>query len=533
MPYIAFARRKKGTLLFDGSANPSAVTTDDTLLEAINKNGGVDTSPNTHGRSKVPSTATISSEQEESKENPLHEDEQTALKGLSAGAKDVYRLVRDKLAGSSNKKVTHAASVDAVPLARHADIIARKIRTAVGKPFTAMDYYRNMFALKTEGDKRGVNALHQAANAGGKMYAQSATDVPSAEKEAVRKQYEGTEQWMKAPNGKPTNLTEDQWGAVRTPAFKAWFGDWEQAARLMLPRHAENLEEAAVAARSIAGKRLTNDLLGVDARVHALAVANVDRLFSRAITEYTHKDRNNDKNIKQIHRMFSPFVVGDNVFVAKLTVKELVQEKEGKRLYSVEALEIKEASRKWNAAYNATEGVLTSFPQEAFDNIIARFLPDDKNCSKIVDENGEPLVVYHGSDADFNVFDRTKGRANMDIQGMFFSTWELDSKGNGANVRASFLNIRKPANEGQGYKALNRHRGQNGAGVKAREDLIAAGFDGVNNSDEEFIAFEPNQIKSVTDNNGAFSSYDVNIYHQKDSLEKIRPCHGEKVGIVA
>ena len=387
MPYIAFARRKKGTLLFDGSANPSAATTDDTLLEEINKNGGVDTSPNTHGRSKVPSTATISSEPEESKENPLHEDEQTALKGLSAGAKDVYRLVRDKLAGSSNKKVTHAASVGAVPLARHADIIARKIRTAVGKPFTAMDYYRNMFALKTEGDKRGVNALHQAANAGGKMYAQSATDVPSAEKEAVRKQYEGTEQWMKAPNGKPTNLTEDQWVAVRTPAFKAWFGDWEQAARLMLPRHAENLEEAAAAARSIAGKRLTNDLLGVDARVHALAVANVDRLFSRAITEYTHKDRNNDKNIKQIHRMFSPFVVGDNVFVAKLTVKELVQEKEGKRLYSVEALEIKEASRKWNAAYNATEGVLTSFPQEAFDNIIARFLPDDKNCSKIVDEN--------------------------------------------------------------------------------------------------------------------------------------------------
>ena len=143
-------------MLFDGSANPSAVTTDDTLLEAINKNGGVDTSPNTHGRSKVPSTATISSEPEESKENPLHEDEQTALKGLSAGAKDVYRFVRDKLAGSSNKKVTHAASVGAVPLARHADIIARKIRTAVGKPFTAMDYYRNMFALKTEGDKRGA-----------------------------------------------------------------------------------------------------------------------------------------------------------------------------------------------------------------------------------------------------------------------------------------------------------------------------------------------------------------------------------------
>ena len=75
--------------------------------------------------------------------------------------------------------------------------------------------------------------------------------------------------------------------------------------------------------------------------------------------------------------MFAPFVVGNAVFVANLTVKELAQEKEGNRLYSVEALEIKEASRNWNAAYNATDGVLTSFPQEPFGVIIANFLQDD------------------------------------------------------------------------------------------------------------------------------------------------------------
>lgn len=33
--------------------------------------------------------------------------------------------------------------------------------------------------------------------------------------------------FMKAPNGKPTNLTERQWLQVRTKAFKDWFGDWE------------------------------------------------------------------------------------------------------------------------------------------------------------------------------------------------------------------------------------------------------------------------------------------------------------------
>ena len=33
--------------------------------------------------------------------------------------------------------------------------------------------------------------------------------------------------FMKAPNGKLTNLTERQWLQVRTKAFKDWFGDWE------------------------------------------------------------------------------------------------------------------------------------------------------------------------------------------------------------------------------------------------------------------------------------------------------------------
>lgn len=50
------------------------------------------------------------------------------------------------------------------------------------------------------------------------------------EYDAVVAQYQGTEQWMRAPNGNPTGLNERQWVQVRTPAFKAWFGDWEKFA---------------------------------------------------------------------------------------------------------------------------------------------------------------------------------------------------------------------------------------------------------------------------------------------------------------
>ncbi|WP_227554712.1 MULTISPECIES: PLxRFG domain-containing protein [Acinetobacter] len=46
----------------------------------------------------------------------------------------------------------------------------------------------------------------------------------------VRQKYHGTHQWMKAPNGAATHLSEQQWLQVRTPEFKKWFGDWENDA---------------------------------------------------------------------------------------------------------------------------------------------------------------------------------------------------------------------------------------------------------------------------------------------------------------
>lgn len=117
--------------------------------------------------------------------------------------------------------------------------------------------------------------------------------------------------------------------------------------------------------------------------------------------------------------------------------------------------------------------------------------------SKVRDEDGNLLVVYHGSYEDFTVFDKTKGRANMDIQGSFFSPWEVDAGGYGPNVKAYYLNITNPADEQTGYKALRKYQGQNEAGFKAREYLESLGYDGVNNGNEKYIAFSSNQIKLI------------------------------------
>lgn len=130
--------------------------------------------------------------------------------------------------------------------------------------------------------------------------------------------------------------------------------------------------------------------------------------------------------------------------------------------------------------------------------------------SKVVDEDGNPLVVYHGTEADFTVFDRSKGRSTMDIQGMFFSPWEIEAEGYGSKVGAYYLSIQNPAPEGVAYKALNMFKGQNNAGVKAREYLEARGYDGVQGYDE-WIAFRPEQIKSATDNIGTFDAKNPDV----------------------
>jgi len=141
--------------------------------------------------------------------------------------------------------------------------------------------------------------------------------------------------------------------------------------------------------------------------------------------------------------------------------------------------------------------------------------------SKVVDENGQPLVVYHGTDAEFDTFDMSKGRANMDIKGSFFSPWELDAKGYGKNVRAFYLSIANPANEQTAYAALRKYQGQNNAGEKAKQDLIKQGYDGVINNNEEYIAFYPTQIKSVY-NRGTFDKNNPNIYYQGALADKTK-----------
>jgi hypothetical protein len=50
-----------------------------------------------------------------------------------------------------------------------------------------------------------------------------------AEMEVIKKQAAKDKNFMKAPNGQPTKLSEEQWLYSRTSTFKNWVGDWDTA----------------------------------------------------------------------------------------------------------------------------------------------------------------------------------------------------------------------------------------------------------------------------------------------------------------
>jgi len=66
------------------------------------------------------------------------------------------------------------------------------------------------------------------------------------------------------------------------------------------------------------------------------------------------------------------------------------------------------------------------------------------NSSKIVDENGEPMLVFHGTKVKFNDFDEYKQKIGWLGRGFYFTNDKNATKEYGKSVMKIFLNIMKP-----------------------------------------------------------------------------------------
>lgn len=247
----------------------------------------------------------------------------------------------------------------------------------------------------------------------GKYEIRVAEPFNSSELEDIKKKAIANGTFMKAPNGQPTNLTEQQWLQVRTKAFKRWFGDWENNPENASQVVDENGEPLVV----YHGGSLVRefDTSGKKGRGSGIKKGDIGVYF-------TSREKS-AKNYEEIHRYKNE----DGVFdiIAELKAKGLSDE---------------EIDKEWNSSM---------------------------------------LSIRSGT-------------------------------------RAFFLNIKNPSkkhyegNSKDGYKETNENV------VESNDGQIITRSD---TKEVEYVAKNPNQIKSATDNIGTYSLEDDNIYYQTTTDE--------------
>lgn len=208
------------------------------------------------------------------------------------------------------------------------------------------------------------------------------SDKVQNEMTAIREQFEGDENYLKAPDGTDSKLTERLWLLTRTDSFKEWYGDWQASA----------------------ANELNLDANG-EPRVTYSGTPFVD--YTRAEIE-----------------------------AQLIEVQQKYEKKEGYLL----APNGKKS--------NLSEAQWVQVRTDAFKQTFGDWENDPASATKILDANGEPRVVYHGTNDTFDTFDISRVGQNTENvgfygAGIYMTTSATDAYQYGKNVGHYFLDAKK------------------------------------------------------------------------------------------
>lgn len=403
-------------------------------------------------------------------------------------------------------------------------------------------------------------------------------------REEVHFSLAGENEALLAPNGEPSHLTPQQYRQVRTPEFKRWFGDWEKVARFKAAVE-KIMSMDPVAA--ISGQEFQKDGIPLTEKVtkfwkerfNGVAISpelgevrldlegvkssighGIGSLKSAAFACVEDVIRNGvvfdrQKNWKE--RGYDTAVIAAPVTIkgVEYVCEVVVEQRTNRQGFYLHEVEIKKKLE--DVFKTSTEG---GTPQ-ASRSILALRAEDvkreEEGMSKVVDENGEPLVVYHGSPHVFTVFDVERSgenfnRSREDGGLLFFSSLpetaedvlhDLEGRfpGTGlesARLYACFMRLRRPFTLDLGDASQRPFSGE-GVPESVKGSPMAwylfphelrrgfdegnahgAGYDGIvlkgrnayDGSPEVWgMATYSRQVKSAADNRGTFDSENPDI----------------------
>lgn len=250
-----------------------------------------------------------------------------------------------------------------------------------------------------------------------------------AEKNAIIERAKANGTYLKAPNGKATNLTEEQWVITRTKRFKNWFGDWEKQSRIDKLKNSEPIvvdyngqyELNRESAKDWLLKNVRNEYTigdtgekiqvskvginkvtshGAGNEAHLKSISSIPKLIKNAVfIDERANEKGNDK-----YDSYKYYALGIEIDNEPYTVKLTIGVKQGKKYYDHNLTQIEKGKLIDQINDQSAKKDFTTVGDAPLQPYVLSEIKDTKlvsilqnNSSKVVDENGEPMVVYHGN----------------------------------------------------------------------------------------------------------------------------------------
>lgn len=354
----------------------------------------------------------------------------------------------------------------------------------------------------------------------------SEKNLSNEEQEIIdRAKADGT--YLKAPNGEETNLTPRQWVQVRTQAFKQWFGDWEKAARIEKLRHSKPVivkyNEEYQLNRDSAKQWLKDNIRGEYVNKDTGEKIIISKIGINEVTSHGTQNESHLKSLSAIPQMiensvfidelpntkehdkydsYRYYVVGMKIDNVDYTAKIVVGVKGDSKYYDHRLTQIEKGTLidNLNGLSNSVAENQNAHDSISKDSKLLSIL--QTNASKVVDTNGEPLVVYHGS----NYRPLLASGILLPHEG---------AMGNAVYFSSAFPEAADYAREKLDDFELSEDEVYDGgyiteafANVRNEDDISHSKY-GIG---EIIVAVRnSNQIKSATSNTGAFSSENPDI----------------------
>lgn len=374
---------------------------------------------------------------------------------------------------------------------------------------------------------------------------------------------------------------------VKSPFFRAWFGDWREfdkqtKASVFYANKTEGKNPRGIFVNNDTGWAISSSSVGYDEtishsgrdKVSVKVMRSIDKVIENSIlldTEVSEYGRGK-KGIGTMfsHKFYSIVSVDGKLHIAKMAVDESFRPKQdtSKKFYHVRAIEISPAASV-GTGFNQIAHLLnagdTTYSISDLFSLVKRY---DKNfnpkpASRVVNSDGTPKIMYHGSPNQFTVFDKKRSKpSNLYGRGFYFSDSNAHA-GTYGEVYEVYLNVKNPLSpnkskvteeqirsfleavaENEDYSIENYGTydvSEILSGITSRDafaviqdinatsigDFVEAielfnevngtNYDGII-TDTETVVFSPTQVKSATDNIGTFDGTNPDIrYSESDS----------------